>query len=932
MRKALFSCVIASLGYFGAGYFGLKLAIPPGFASAVWPASGVALACLLLLNRSAALLGIGLGSFAINLGVASQWYESLSWSSTIPALGIAIGAMLQAALGGYLFRRLVGNKLIIDSPKELAYFMLAVSLGGCLVAATVGINTLHVLSVISPENFWFSWLTWWAGDSIGVMLFTPLLLTLFSGNQQISNTRKVQVCIPSLIIFIGVLALFFQSSKYNSQRLDNEIEERSLHFLQSITERIAVSQNKLSSYRAFFNASEKVEQDEFKTFSELVLGNDDVFLGIGWTEIVKAEQRQHYESMIRNNGHPYFTFTEIDQNGNLVKAPNRETYYPVLYIYPYVSNQRAFGLNLGANPERLSALMSAKRTKTSVSTKPIVLVQEKEQQYSYVLYLPVFDINSSIRQTEPEFLGFVSGVFQVAGLFGNLVEQIDANGDGVLIIDNTDPSNSVELYRSAEQPITGVRQQNYSIDFGGRTLQFEYYATKHFQLALRDWSSWTILTIGFFVVALLQSFILTITGNAENTKRKIKAKTHDLLMAKKQAEEANIAKSEFTANMSHEIRTPLNAIIGFINLCLKTSLTAQQSDYLNKSKSASETLLGLINQTLDFSKIESGKLDIEHSEYTFLELIEPIYSLFYFQLKEKGLELKVELPEATPKNLIGDRLRLQQVFINLISNALKFTKEGIITFKVEIDSSLKSHTNFRFTVSDTGIGIPSEHLPFLFESYRQADNSMTRKFGGTGLGLTICKQLLSLMGGEISVSSEVNKGTSFIVSLAIVTAKNTQFLKKQELTKVFQLEQPEQVVIQQEGGSSNTNNQPQLNGVKILLVEDIELNRLLAKEIVQEHGASVIEACDGVEAISLLQNKQDFDVVLMDIQMPNMDGYEATRVIREDLKLTELAILAMTANAMESDVEKCLKSGMNGHIAKPIEESDMLLKIIRALA
>ena len=271
MVKHILFFLTAFLAYFVTGQLGLLLAIPPGFASAVWPASGVALVCLLLLKRWSTLLGIGLGSFLLNLSVSSQWFENITWTACLPAIGISIGAMLQAFIGCYLFKRLIGESITIDSPQKLSKFIFVVSFLGSIIAPICGVNTLYYLNIISVENFWFSWLTWWVGDTIGVLLFTPLLLTLFSSNENVSTTRKLQISLPTSIIFTGILVLFFLSSEHNKASINTKIEEQGRLFLKSIQSELAISKNKLNSYKAFFNASNFVSQEEFNLFSKLII-------------------------------------------------------------------------------------------------------------------------------------------------------------------------------------------------------------------------------------------------------------------------------------------------------------------------------------------------------------------------------------------------------------------------------------------------------------------------------------------------------------------------------------------------------------------------------------------------------------------------------------------------------------------------------------
>jgi len=383
----------------------------------------------------------------------------------------------------------------------------------------------------------------------------------------------------------------------------------------------------------------------------------------------------------------------------------------------------------------------------------------------------------------------------------------------------------------------------------------------------------------------------------------------DLDEQKEKAEFATKAKGDFLANMSHEIRTPMNAIMGMTHLALDTKLTAKQTDYLTKAYNSSTSLLGIINDILDFSKIEAGKMDMEAVDFHLDAVLENVNTLISLKAEEQGLNLNFDTPAEIPRFLIGDSLRLGQIIINLSNNAVKFTENGSVTIETRLLEKSDTIFKLQFAVKDTGIGLTEEQIGKLFKSFSQADSSTTRKFGGTGLGLTISKRFVEMMNGEIWVESEPGKGSAFI------------------FTAEFGHGEESKVALSSSQSVDSEALKPIL-GAKILLVEDNEINQQVAKEMLENTGFFVDIAVDGKQGVEAVQQK-GYDIVLMDIQMPVMDGYTATETIRQIPKFKDLPILAMSASAMTQDQENAIAAGMNGHVAKPIEPQQLFSTLLK---
>ena len=399
---------------------------------------------------------------------------------------------------------------------------------------------------------------------------------------------------------------------------------------------------------------------------------------------------------------------------------------------------------------------------------------------------------------------------------------------------------------------------------------------------------------GFFALAIITSLGLA--------NRLVEEK-----VSKEFAETTALEKTRFLANMSHELRTPLNAILGFSELTLGTDLDEEQQRYLTKIRTSSDDLLNIVNDVLDFSKFETGEVVLKNAPFSLTQITEDLQATFENQTAQKGVSLDIAIDADVEDRLSGDSSVLTRILRNLVSNAFKFSQRSKVTVQISVMKRHNKEVELLVSVKDTGIGIGEPQQKILFQPFTQVDTSSTREFDGTGLGLAICRQLVEFMGGEIWFESKPDQGTTFFFTVPLLA--------------------PEPVV--EISAAEAVDASVTLSGVNLLVVEDNKTNQMLAAAMLKKLGATVTMVDNGRQAVEVLENKE-FDAVLMDCQMPVMDGYEATRTIRSQLGLSNLPIIAMTANAMIGDRETCLEAGMDDYIAKPVSMSE-IARVVRCL-
>jgi signal transduction histidine kinase/integral membrane sensor domain MASE1 len=780
----LLAIAATAVGYYVAGRLGLLLAIPPGYATAVWPASGLALAAVLLRGYGV-IPGVWLGSLAINAptALAEQPTADPLEVLLLPAL-IGLGASLQALVGTALVRRRVGERNILEQEVGVVPLLL---LGGplsCLISATCGVGVLYLNGHVLPQDALFNWWTWWVGDSIGVLIFTPLVLIWALRPRSRWLGRSLAVTLPLMALFGAVVSLFVYVSGLEQARLEEQVRSWARNLTVQVEHALESRANALTALQGFYRGSNEVTPEEFQVFTNLLMQRRGAMLGFSWDPWIEGgAQRAHFEREMQDHL-PGFRIFEFGGNGAHDPAAERPFYLPVAYMAPAPENAMVPGLDVISEPARKAVVLDARDNGHMALTEPVTLLQHPERGPGVLMFAPVYRNGvpiDTVEQRRQHFLGAVAAVFRPSELIPLARAQQDQLPFNVTMTDVTDPQRPLGLYGrlDGERP-PGLSEQT-EIGIGGRVWRLEFSLPEEYLRANRPWEVWILLAAGMLFTGLLGMFLLLVVGRDARVAHLVEERTNQLQEANRglareaarsdrletesraraeQLAATNRELEQFAFVVSHDLQAPLRNIQSFIKLLNKRhsgALSGEAIEFMGFIRDAAADMERMITDLLQLSRVNPKRAQMDSVRMG--EALSAALVNLRTDLEAKAAQVAHgELPEVR-----GDARLLTQLFQNLVGNAIKFHRPGHPP-RVRIDAALVSG-EWKFTVADNGIGISEKDAGRLFQVFKRLHTA--EEYPGTGIGLALCKKIVNLHGGRIWLESRPGEGSTFYFTLPL---------------------------------------------------------------------------------------------------------------------------------------------------------------------